>query len=313
MRNLVLFLGIIILISGCTNGGKGTEVISTDILKINDIDIFPSKELNPGDTLVIRMEVENVGKEDVNLFIEKKDETGDLLLIDCCNTRYTILENEFKLIPNRTQKESDNKKFITLKPDDIQYFQWKIEAPEKDALMGLTDKCMFKFQADYVSSAQTTTYIYFATPTEVMQRLYTDKELNLRGDNVASYGPLVINFETAEEQPISAGDGYTTTIRLTLKNFGSGIVNVTDLNLILPAGVSKKSCDMFDGETGTLSINKEKAGDILKIYKDKSSTISCTLNTPKVAVLTPYRFISRASYNYILREDILIKTSPELT
>ena len=90
-------LALIVLLSGCLRGGISTEIVSTDMLNIKSIDVFPANQVQPGDTIVVRMEVENVGQEATYLLVDSdsnntegnKDKwNGDYLLMDHCSTLY---------------------------------------------------------------------------------------------------------------------------------------------------------------------------------------------------------------------------------
>jgi len=86
--------------------------------------------------------------------------------------------------------------YLKFRQGETHVFQWRIKAPSKEKIAGMTNDCKFNFQAIYGSTAKTFTYVYFAKPGELAQRIYTNKEMTLAGDNIASYGPVVANFET---------------------------------------------------------------------------------------------------------------------
>ncbi len=256
---ICIALGIVIFLAGCLGGGRTkTEVVSKDMLKIKSIDIFPSKEVQPKDTIVIRMEAENMGQEDSYLLVDKdakdsKDENwnGDYLLIDHCSTLYSQdkKDSEFQILSGGRcitlddnvpmVKDSGGSKikgdacYLKISPQQSQTFQWTMKAPTDDEIAKMTQKCMFKFQTAYAAKAVTNTYVYFADPLEVAQRLYTKKEMSLAGDNIASYGPVAVNFVPAEPQPVPAKRGGTWTVFLNMMNVGEGIADVNDLKMSL--------------------------------------------------------------------------------
>jgi len=271
---LYIALALIIFLAGCVDSGRTkTEIISKDMLKIKSIDLFPSKDLQPEDTLVIRMEVENLGQESTYLLVDKNsnvisnknpDWNGDYLLIDHCSSLYNantdteLKDAEFQILSGGTcititpstplVKDSSGKEisgtacYLNIPPGQSHTFQWSMKAPSSKKIADMTQKCTFKFQIAYAAKAVTNTYVYFADPIEVAQRMYTQKEMSLAGDNIASYGPIAVNFVPAEPQPIPAKADGKWTVFLNVKNVGTGLANVDALNLGIPQGVSSVDC-----------------------------------------------------------------------
>lgn len=292
------FLALVIFLSGCI-GGSGrtqTEIVSKDMLKTKSIDIFPSRDVQPEDTIVIRMEVENVGQEAAYLLVDKNSSSkkdlnwnGDYLLIDHCPSLYNSNSNagpkdaDFQILsggncakiydtakdPERKKaliplvKDSDGKGisvvqdasgkiigescYLKVSSGQSHTFQWTMKAPSSAKIADMTQKCIFKFQTAYAAKAVTNTYVYFADPIEVAQRLYTKKEMSLAGDNIASYGPVAVNFVPAEPQPIPARKDGKWTVFLNLLNAGSGIADVSDISLGMPEGMTTANCIVLEG------------------------------------------------------------------
>lgn len=326
-----IFLALAILLAGCIGGGSSkTQIVSRDMLVIKSIDIFPSKTLQPDDSIIIRMEVENAGQADAYLLVDadggKTDATefdADYLLIDHCKTLYPITKtqvlsggkceaiydeadkkHEYPLIPLVKDSAGTPIKsgcYMKIAPQGSHTFQWTLKAPPENEIAKMTQKCAFKFQTAYAAQAITSTYVYFADPLEIAQRLYTKKEMSLAGDNVASYGPVAVNFVPAEPQPVPAkksesGEPETWTVFLNLRNVGTGIADVNDIALDTgdiqkaDAGLMKSGCRMIgdiekDLELVKAMINsphkkadgtseKDKDGNIIKmgeLYKFSSA------------------------------------------
>ncbi len=365
---IYIVLIFIIFLAGCVGSGQSkTEIISTDMLIIKNIDVFPSKNLRPDDHIIMRMEVENKGQKDTYLLADTdskpaspnaKQFDGDYLLMDRCDPLYfleddmtvlsrgkCVIADDFPVdIPklknyDGTEYSPVSACYIKISPGQSQTFQWKIKAPSETAISKMTNRCNFKFQAAYSAKAETNTEVYFANPVEVAERLYTDKDMSLKGNNIATYGPIAINFEPAEPQPISAQKGDNWTVYINIKNAGTGIADVTDLAVIMPKNndcatnggkepcIKKANCRLFEDiekernnagcsdkatpECATLSNEYKSLQDNLKIYFDKSSRIVCELKSPEnVAILTPFKFTTTANYVYRQNEEILIKTTP---
>ncbi len=282
-RSFILFLllVLVIFVSGCNGGDTRTEVVSTDMLVIEDIHAIPSQVVRDGDTIVIRMDVTNVGQNDVWMFVDDSGGVrGDFVLVNFCDGMYELQDKGFDIIsvsgPKCSTPEDDfeveisgkvleNPCYVKFVPEQTHVFQWTIDAPSKDKLHGLTSECTFNFQTIYAGVAETITYVYFAIPHEVAQRIYTKNDLTLVGDNVASYGPVVANFETGEAQPIRAGGEDTWTVYLNLKNLGNGVAKIRSIELdvdraesgISSMGSSLCEISYWDVETGAYYLSAD--------------------------------------------------------
>lgn len=363
---LLSMLFVSVLVLGCT-GEKRTDVVSTDLLKIGDITVIPSETVKPDDTIVIRMDVENVGQTDVWMLVDKDSKSGtnfngDMVLVNYCAPLYTLENAGFQVVsktselctlptdtdmvnalPTIAGASSVTSCYLKFKPGETHVFQWRIKAPSKDKIAGMTNDCKFNFQAIYGSVAKTFTYVYFAKPGELAQRIYTDKELTLAGDNIASYGPVVTNFET-DAQPIRSGANDEWTVFMNLKNLGSGIAKIqniylsaVDTNMKLKATTN---CELYDGgdvgfylsrsnidkdlkdaeDGGCTLVNKDGVNvcdyfknqlNKLEIFVTESSRVSCTLKVPDgINIMQPYKFKALAMYSYSQGEDLKITTDP---
>lgn len=288
-RTFILFLLIVpvLLASGCDGGDTRTEVVSTDMLVIEDIHAIPSQTVRDGDTIVIRMDVTNTGQKDVWMLVDDDGgDSGNMVLVNHCERMYELQkEGGFDIISvssnNKCEtpdagfkveisgKDLSDACYVKFVPDQTHVFQWTIKAPSNDKLHGLTNECNFNFQTIYAGIAETITYVYFAIPHEVAQRIYTKNDLTLVGDNVASYGPVVANFETGEAQPIRAGSDDTWTVYLNLKNLGSGVAKIKDIELIgvEDAGLERASiyCELsFSENIGENKLERSALNDALQ-------------------------------------------------
>jgi hypothetical protein len=340
-KNIFIYLAVLFVILSlqCTGilttsgGSEKTQIQETDLLRINYLDISPSTVLHPGDKIFVRMEVENIGQENVAVFINTTDgncdddtlreikENGMLLLYSVCAPLYTI--DEFRILSNtigRATKISadinydgkpENICALNLEPDETAVFYWKLSTPTKEELFGMIHQCTFRFRVMYKSKAKTTAYVYFASPNELAQRIYTRDELSMAGNNIATFGPVVA-MVTAEDQPYPAGSSFTLPV--TMENRGKGIAEVLNLRISYPSSfsVNEERCELFEDTTGNAIRLKSSydTKDMLKIYGGKSSRFYCEFNTSGVEILTPYRFDVEADYLYSIFEEKEIKVVP---
>ncbi|RLG13935.1 MAG: hypothetical protein DRN71_03945 [Candidatus Nanohalarchaeota archaeon] len=291
-RTFILFLLIapILLASGCDGGETKTEVISTDMLVIEDIHAIPSQTVRDGDTVVIRMDVTNKGQKNVWMLVDDEDGiSGNMVLVNHCEGLYDLQPDGFDIVSVSSNNKcvqpdadftvevsdkvlSNHACYVKFVPEQTHVFQWTITAPSNEKLHGLTNECTFNFQTIYAGIAETITYVYFAIPHEVAQRIYTKNDLTLIGDNVASYGPVVANFETGEAQPIRSGEEDTWTVYLNLKNLGSGIAKINSIELNVDEDSDFKPSVTDGNEPSVLNI----VNCPLYSYYSKDYSISAT-------------------------------------
>jgi hypothetical protein len=340
MKRYKLFsvIMLVLIISGCIDTGTTTKIESKDLLKINNIEIFPSQTVSPETELTIRMEIENVGQEQVFYLVDNNEHNkdnvdGDALLYDHCPLIYTLdktIKDSFKVISGKSKYCEENPPTDTkgnpifedptidgvnidtgcysiIRSGDIHMFQWNIKAPSLEKTLGITNKCDFKFQVKYLAKAETNSYIYFADPAEIIQRLYTDKDLSVKGDNIATYGPVAISLETPP-QPIPIGGRFT--LYFTFKNVGKGIAKLkgTENNFELSSEIDT---DDWKTEKKVCKGKINKKDTPIQIYGKDSSRISCSFNAPKISILKPFKFTSEAIYEYGLTETKTVTTLKE--
>lgn len=327
---------VLVLTSGCLSSGQTTtRTTSYDFITLGEPEIFPGKTLVPESNIILRTEIANVGLEKAFLLVDREKlsnnpENGDGVLIDHKEDLYRF--SSFTMTPQAPcvsvsdadlepygadeLAEVGSACYIEVLPGSSFLFQWKLESPSEEEILGLTDTANFRFQAKYLGVAETNTYIYFASLTEVAQKTYTREDLALSGPNVATAGPLLMNFETLESQPIPSGEGEDWTLFVEAKNRGRGIARLSSVEVEKPEQLERidKKCKLFAlSEEGVLVADEaltEEMG-LLRIYGGKSSKVSCALTTPEdVTILTPYRFTTRAYYMYSLFDELEVKTKP---
>lgn len=332
-KTLILSLLLVLFIAGCT-GSSGTQTNGKEILKITNLDSFPKNIVHPGETFILRATVKNVAQAPATFDVGKN---GKDILFDYCSSLYTLdmvkVDSEespndyhgFEILTRNYQKYYDaegkptddnaiskNSK-ITLDPHEEAIFQWTFKAPEEKEIgadMGLSHTCTFKTQVKYNSTSKTTSHVYFADQSEIMQRTYTGDDMKSKGDSIATSGPVIANLIPSMTQPIPTTDSWTFYIQLL--NTGDGIVEITDLTV---SGVESdkkieaESNEEESSETANDKCNLEDQKDKFKIYGQKSSRISCTTNTPEGIVILEYKkYVIDVDYIYTTRKDLKIKT-----
>lgn len=306
----VLLIALVVSASACTGIGSGkstTKIESKDLVKINKLDIFPGTTVKPEDIVQIRMEVENIGQVPVDIDVGDLTK-GEKVLYDYCPYVFTKTTTPMDIFGSYDTKETMSNvpsEKIRVQPGRNVIFQWEFQARKAESLFNLNTECTLGTKVTYHAQAKTTTYIYFSSPSEISQKVYTGEDLNQKGDNIASHGPVAVNVETPP-QPITGSTGTsprTWHVFLNVKNVGSGIASVEEMNFTIPNDVTLRdagACKLAN-ETGlaTLSINGSgKDKDLLKVGLGSTSKVPCTLPAPPVDILQSYRFESSAIYKY---------------
>ncbi|MCK5233742.1 MAG: hypothetical protein KAJ91_02890 [Candidatus Aenigmarchaeota archaeon] len=329
-ENLYVLVCLLVVMSGCTQPGE-TKIQNSELLRLSDITVTPSSVVLPGEVITIRMKISNIGQEEAKfvrydktkgwLFVGNTENSLNNLLYDTCSI-YT--NQDVNIIADGFEKTGGQ---AILKPGRASILEWTITAPNEEVIAKMKHECDFKFRVSYEAQAETYTYIYFANPDEKNQRAYTNQDMNLRGENVANFGPVYINFDTAQTQPIKGSKSGKPindwTIYVTLRNIGNGIGEiVSDSGLLvdLPSEITRSgTCTAFEvTDNDDLYIEKTEydavaeTEDNLKLYSKQTSRFSCVLTAPKVSILEPYRFVSSANYTYTINEKVKIVTRPPM-
>ena len=105
---------------------------------------------------------------------------------------------------------------------------------------------------------------------------------------------------------MTAGIGHIKSLKLKLnKDYNYVFQNIGDDEFHCDFGETEKTSELSINKNNPVVLNK------LKIYRGKTSQISCTLTAPKVNLVEPYRFIAEADYDYIIEGQLNIKTKPD--
>ncbi len=281
-----LFLVLIVTISGCTIGGGTTKVELKKVLDIKT-EISPSTVIMEGQSIVINTYITNIGQNEVSIKLnnnEDKDKLGRAILSDYCDGVFKIVN--FQAYPASKSEDIE----IKLKPEESLNLIWTLKSIK---LGGYENPgCNLKFTYQYKAFAETQAYVYFVNPTEKIQRDYTNKDLKLRGNNLATYGPVSIYFTPLEEQPIMSGKKWLSEVKII--NHDDGEVTMDSLKISSSVGLTENdNC-------------KDKVKGIKVRGKEKFS-IQCEFEAVNVQLLEPIRFILSGEYNYKKTENKKIK------
>lgn len=312
MNKIIIFLIFsVMFVSGCTDeggasggssvsGNKETEILAEDILSLNAFEIIPSETLTPDRAFILRLEAENIGNNAVTLKVDDSGSyDGDNVLYDYCSDIFTIDDprSSFKMNPKPVGTPNE----IEINPSALQFFEWKMKAPGLDIVTDAGITCNFMAQLSYEASASTNTYVYFATPFEILRSFYTMKNMYLLGSNIATDGPLKINVIPDVDQPV-AMDNYAWTASINIENVGGGLAEIKSLKLILPDEinyVTGSDCDIDKAEN-------------LEIRNGGSNQIPCMFTPPNenVLIATAYKIKAVAEYTYTVTDSIQVTVKP---
>jgi len=336
-RFLLIFLALTLCIisSQCTSpiqittgGSKKTQVQGRDLLKIEKIGFYPSNKLSPGQIMNVRVSVKNVGQESVDIFLdpnnsgEKSSSCGNngSLLLSFCQPMFKLQKfdilgmNKDKCKEKNVDINFDGKKenIITyeLSPGAYSVFYWEIKAPSEEDIMNMRYKCDFNIHISYASTAETITYIYFINKNELNERVYTQKDMSLAGNNIATKGPVYAEI-VAPQQPYPYGDPFS--LELTVKNIGKGVAKINNIVIKYPSEYfqpDSHNCQFFITEGDKLVLDLKSAKPLISIFQGKSSTFVCQLKPKSISlpILTPFKFVTNVSYvySYIKNEYVYV-------
>ncbi|MEA3229637.1 MAG: hypothetical protein U9P44_01870 [archaeon] len=315
VRYILILLFFVFLVSGCVgdtddggisvSGDRETQIDMSDILVINRIDSIPSTTLKPDRQFTVRLETENLGKNSVNLIVG--DDDGSMVLYDWCSDIFRLRgSRSFVMTPHKATFRSDNYDVVEIKPGALQFFEWDMWTPRKEDISAKGVTCDFKVQLSYDAVASTNAYVYFATLFEISRSIYTRRNMYLLGSNLATDGPLKINVVFDSDQPVPL-DKNTWSASINMENIGEGIVNVKNLELILPDQIDT----VGDGVDGTRYCDLDKAEN-LEINKGSSEVITCVFIPVKedVLIATAYKVKAEAEYTYIIYDSLTINVEP---
>lgn len=315
---IVIFVSLVFLVSGCVDfsapgssgassvsGNEDTEIIVSDILSINRLEIIPTNTLSSSKPFTLRLEIENTGDNSIFVSVDKGGSyDGDMLLCDYCSDMFSFeTVDSFKMNPSH----SGNPSVIEMKPGLMQFFEWKLVTPSEEMLYGMMTRCNLALQVSYDTVAFTNTYIYFATPFEISRSFYTRKNMYLLGSNIATDGPLKVNIVPFSDQPIPI-DYDAWSVSINIENLGDGLANVTKLDLVLPSEITRAGIVTAAG----MDICNLESAENLDIYKDGSERIVCMFDPPDETVLiaTAYKLKAVVDYTYVLKDSVTVTVEP---
>jgi len=311
---LAIALFGLVFVSGCAGlpffgGAQQTKIVSQDLLKVTLLEVFPQQDLLFDEVFTLRMEVENAGQAAASFSVNNTNGPG--VLTNYCEGFFKI--TSFDSFPQRPVSNR-----ITLNPGESTTLQWTMRAPPKEKSGGVTVTCPMQLNINYDAEARTTAYVYFINPIEAQQRVYTRQTLSLRGDNVATFGPVAVNVETPE-QPVatsSTAAPTTFTIFFNMRNLGSGTASVSSLEFAVWSAekgfAPKEDCLQNFRRKGSgfeVDTTKPANKNLLTIFTQGQNRFGCSMEAPPTPILTPYRFEALAKYNYNLDKSIKITAS----
>ncbi len=310
---IVALIFLILTISGCigddsntggttVTGNKDTQIVASDILSINLLEVIPSDSLSTDRPFKVRLKVDNVGNNPVTLQVDSSGSyDGDMILYDYNSDIFEI--DSFKMNPSH----SGDPDSIEIKPDALQFFEWGSRTPGTNIVSDVGKISDFYVQLSYDAVASTNAYVYFATPFEILRSFYTRKNMYLLGSNLATDGPLKINIISDSQQPI-AMDNNAWTVSINIENVGDGLADVKNLKLVLPDEIDTAGSTTVDGED---ICNLEKAENLL-IYKEGSKEITCMFIPPDedVLIATAYKIKAVVEYTYTIKDSVQLSVKP---
>ncbi|MFO7794143.1 MAG: hypothetical protein R6V35_04175 [Candidatus Nanohaloarchaea archaeon] len=268
MRNgyILALVGLVILTSGCMDGGEETESEGTQAIGVNELSVTPQTIYADSSTTAI-LHIENTGLLDANLTIDSEwsqDDThpnyGDRLLTNRCRDIFEV--DEFSARgPGDQSKDRYN-----LPSGTEARFSWSLSTRNANVpIQGLDCNMRFEVPFDYSVSAYRQLQFLESREVQGVSEL----------DSRSSRGPMAINIETigsTSEQGSSTfveGDNAEVIIRLRNQvEEGSSYTGFIQAEVpeIEASGVEfEEECEGAQGDTITM-------------YEGESQPIRCSIS-----------------------------------
>ena len=336
-RIVVLIMLIVMCISLCgcdyytgnTKNDDETEIVSGELLKISDKDgLYATvEEVGAGRTFRVYMNIENVGNNEVKLFVGKslgfeKDDHDNVFIQNGTSILYSYNKLLYDVVDNVEVYPWKYELYETYSGSEVYYdlavippqnnvgFKWTIQAPEEEDFTQIMSEGVFKFHLEYMAHAKTYREITFQNSVEASQQRFMDTEIKVHENNIAAPGPVVIDFKVPEGEPIevdmpnAAAESFDIT--LFFKNVGEGMVRMkgSDILLKVPNGISVGTdCDFKPFDPVLVEDGKKvyKANiDEIEFYGDQGDVVLyCSFVKPDVDFVDVYQFSVEADYVYV--------------
>lgn len=313
---LLLPLGLVVFISGCTVPGTdidllgifGPPVISLedDVIILRSLEAIPSTITYPQQVRVLAL-VENKGTEKYP--IPGIDDTTkiEVNLFDFCDGLFE--QPEIDNCGIEGDNDEGNTCFIgSLLPGEVRQVSWTLKPREQN----LITTCDFKVAITYPYQTSGLTSIHLINPDEYDRQLTQGTYQQQQSTISQGDGPVKAHFEVKDVQPIPLHDDgdAETTITLVIENEGNGFIKGTDRSevTLLDANIL--------GGSGIFQATDDchfKVGDKIELIQN-TRELPCNIGLPDKAEVpreTSGQLTVDIAYTYEFTREVRVTVEPQ--
>jgi len=311
----LIFVFIIVFVSGCVSGGEETIEASHDVLRFGEITTIPIPPVFAGDTFSTSFEIENLDD-----FEDAKN--VNLILYDwgICKP---ISGKPGNWISGN--KESYLKNFGEIMPKDVKFIECQFQSPSQEEIAGMKATCPIRFSLSYDFSGTTTTDVMIISDDKYRNLQKSGKTPKTVSTQTKSRGPIKVDFEFLTDQPIRTSSKLTERkipMYIRIENKGKGKIQQTEeknkikLSVSIPNDLLEDCSNDICGDWFTASSSGNNCKLTMKddrkieFVKEKSEPIRCELVSPSTVKDEKTYYISaNVQYTYEIdkKTDVAIK------
>jgi len=312
MKHLLLTIFLILLMSGCVIPGTNIELPFnlggktdiSDVVVIKQLNAYPEK-IKSDQTIRFVAYIENRGKETVENVVVN--------LYDYC---VGVFETP-NAVCSGGESQATSCKIEKLYPKEIKEVYWILK-PKSG--IKLETPCTLKVSVTYPYKTTTLSTINFISEQEQRRLIETNAFRTKSSTQIRGEGPVKVNINVLEPQPIPVheGGGGTTSITFEIINRGSGFLvqetkDEKQLYHLWVEDISytndNKGVCTFSDENGEQSLGKMNRQ--ITLMRDRSSTITCDLEKPFVEKERTDNIIIVIRYEYEIRKEKKVTVLPK--
>ncbi|UCG95615.1 MAG: hypothetical protein JSV92_01025 [archaeon] len=295
----VLFLVLVIFVSGCAEGGDLQSIFSAlseeqevvvapkDALVIEDLRTIPDPPINADSDFTLTFQVVNIGETTEG---SKEAKNVEVTVYDSgrCNIKSPKTAfSELDIYPGGGSELAE----------------WDFTAPDNKKLGYMEGKCSIRFVVRYKYDAHTTSDISIISTERLNQASRTGETLTISPSQVQSRGPIKIRLDFEVTQPVD--EKLTIPLIIKVYDQGSGmydkVLPSTPLVIEFPPGLKVLNCT----PTNRISLTGSSSGGYtatsvseISLIKGETPPIRCDLEVDEDINDIKTYFIKAKILNY---------------
>lgn len=280
---ILILVGLIVLTSGCMNGGD-TQSEGDQAINVNDLRVEPSQIYSGSSTNVI-LDISNVGELPAEITLNTEGgQYSDRILTDRCRDTLDVTNHEVIGPGDRNQNS------YTLEPRTDLRFSWQLENPSSSNIPLNGRSCNLRFEVPFDYSVNAFRQVQFKESR--------DAEGSEGLQSQSSRGPMMLNIDilgstAGESSTFIAGD--QAEARITMRNQAEEGTSFTGF-----IEADKPEIEV-NGDNIELGEECEDIDGTLTMYDGESQEIRCdiSLDNEDFTGSTRGEITAEAEYTYV--------------